>query len=205
MNTSLGQFSKDYNLAKTTVYNVCQRLNISTSEGLDPDAVATLKAEFKLDRPEPQAEPEPEPEPEPEAQAVDAELVPENFWQTSELVPVDHHEITLPDTFDPAAMVRFFDGVTGSTTDTQQLVEIAKIAIDAANSAMDQKVDAQREAFNQAQKDAKRLETMVSEAQTNMKIKALESKMIAEHQTKLTTDAEAIFAQLMGLGKPTDG
>ena len=111
--------------------------------------------------------------------------------------------MSLPEGFDAAAMIRHFDGVMGQATDTQSLVAIAKLAITAADGAMDAKLSAQRQALTQAEQHQAQLAAMVTEAKQDMKVKALEAKILAERQTSQTRQAEAVFAELMALGKPT--
>ena len=67
---------------------------------------------------------------------------------------------------------------------------------------MDQKLSAQRQALNQAEQHQAQLAAMVAEAKQDMKVKALEAKILAERQTSQTRQAEAVFAELMALGKP---
>lgn len=193
MGISLGEFSKSNNLPKTSVWNACRELGIDTSDGLDPAAIAELKRHFNL-----QAEPS-------QAESAQAELVPDGFLVPSALSHVERKEITLPDSFDPVAVVKHFDGIMGVAADTGRLVEIAQLALNSAQQAMDSKLDRQKQALTQTERDAKQLEAMVSSGATDLKIKALESRILAEQQTKQTAEAEQIFNQLMGLGKPVDG
>ncbi|MBD2153165.1 hypothetical protein [Leptolyngbya sp. FACHB-16] len=137
-----------------------------------------------------------------EPPAVRPQVMPENFFQTSELAPVQSHEIQLPQGFDPTAMVKFFDGVVGQDTDTGSLLAIADMAINAAKTVMDQKVEAQRERLTKAQQDAAKLDAKIAEAKTDLKVKALESRILADQQTAATKTAEEKFAELMSLGKP---
>jgi hypothetical protein len=191
MRTSLTLFCKTHNLPKATVHRDCVRLGIDTSDGLDERAIARLKGEYGIeeDAPEPQ-------------QITPAEVVPSGFIQPGQLAAVETHEIQLPDGFDASAMVKFFDGVTGQATDTAKLVAIADLALNAVNSAMNQKLHQQRVQLTQAEKDAKALSERVATAQTDLKVKALESRILAERQTNATQAAEALFADLMALGKP---
>lgn len=198
MTTSLYAFCKENNLPKTSVRAWLIDNGYSTADGLDSAALEAATAQFC--KPQPQADELP-PTPEAEA-AIRPEVLPEGFWQSSELAPIQSKELALPEGFDAAAMIRHFDGVMGQATDTQSLVAIAKLAITAADAAMDQKVAAQRQALTQAEQDSAQLAAMVTEAQTSLKIKALESKMLAERQTASTAQVEATFANLMALGKP---
>ncbi|XGB43216.1 MAG: hypothetical protein LVS60_05420 [Nodosilinea sp. LVE1205-7] len=135
--------------------------------------------------------------------AIRPEVLPDGFWQSTALAPVESRELALPEGFDAAAMIRHFDGVMGQATDTQSLVAIAKLAITAADTAMDQKLSAQRQALNQAEQHQAQLAAMVAEAKQDMKVKALEARILAERQTSQTRQAEQVFAELMALGKPT--
>lgn len=102
-------------------------------------------------------------------------------------------------------MVKFFDGVTGQATDTSKLVAIADLALNAVSSAMDAKVQQQREQLTQAEKDAKALAEKIAKAKTDLKVRALESRILAEHQTAATQTAESLFDELMTLGKSASG
>jgi len=192
--TSLNQFCKDNALPKTSVYRWLTEQGHPTNNGVSEEMQVAILEQFKP-KPEPTQE-------EPDSTAIRPEVLPEGFWQSSELAPIESKELALPEGFDAAAMIRHFDGVMGQATDTQSLVAIAKLAITAADGAMDAKLSAQRQALNQAEQHQAQLAAMVTEAQTNLKIKALESKMIAERQTSQTRQAEQVFAELMALGKP---
>ena len=191
-NVSLSAFCNAHDLPKSSVHKFLKAENFDTSQGLSPEAQEAAIAYF-LDIPEPAPEQSP---------AIRPEVLPDGFWQSSELAPIESKELALPEGFDAAAMIRHFDGVMGQATDTSSLVAIAKLAITAADTAMDQKLSAQRQALTQAEQHQAQLAAMVTEAQTNLKIKALESKMIAERQTSQTRQAEQVFAELMALGKP---
>lgn len=142
--------------------------------------------------------------PQSKQEAIRPEVMPENFFQTSALAPVETREIVLPEGFDPSVMVKFFDGVTGQATDTGSLLAIADMALNAVEGAMDNKLQEQRQKLTQAQKDAEALKTKLAETKTNLKVKALESRILAEQQTAATQSAEDIFAQLMAMGKPQE-
>lgn len=48
MNISIGEFAKQHDIPKSTVYTKCKALGLDTSEGIKPDDVETLKAEFNI-------------------------------------------------------------------------------------------------------------------------------------------------------------
>ncbi|WP_448603982.1 hypothetical protein [Thermoleptolyngbya sp.] len=131
--------------------------------------------------------------------------MPSGFFRPGQLAAVNQHDISLPDGFDAGAMVRFFDGVTGQATDTTKLVAIADLALNAVSSAMDTKVQQQREQLTQAEKDAKALAEKIAAAKTDLKVKALESRILAERQTNATQTVESLFDELMQMGKPASG
>jgi hypothetical protein len=189
---SLSAFCKAYNLPKSSVYKFLQSEGFDTSDGLSPDAVKSASAYFLDVELEPTTVP-----------AITPEVVPDGFIQPGQLAPVEKREIQLPQGFDPSAMVNFFDGVAGQATDTASLVAIADLALNAVNGAMDEKLQAQRAELTQAEKDAQALAAKIGETKTRLQVKALESKMLAERQTAATQTAEAAFAELMSLGKPT--
>jgi len=191
--TSLNQFCKDNALPKTSVYRWLTDQGHPTNNGIPEDLQVAILEQFK---------PKPEPTQE-ETDSIRPEVLPDGFWQSSELAPIESKELALPEGFDASAMIRHFDGVMGQATDTQSLVAIAKLAITAADGAMDAKLAAQRQALNQAEQHQAQLAAMVTEAKQDMKVKALEAKILAERQTSQTRQAEAVFAELMALGKPT--
>lgn len=60
MNISLGEFERRHNIAKGTVSKRAREMGFDTSEGLNPEAYAAMKAEFKVrDRAVP-SQPEPD-------------------------------------------------------------------------------------------------------------------------------------------------
>ncbi len=134
-----------------------------------------------------------------------AAAVPENFIQPSALVPVQVVETDLPEGFDPSAMVRFFDGVAGQGTDTTKLLTVAKQVLTAVSTVMDSKIEQQRQKLNQAEQDGAELTELIAETKTSLQIKALESRILAERQTAVTTQSQKAFNELMAMGKPTDG
>lgn len=187
---SLSSFCKEYDLPKSSVYKRCQALSINVSEGLRLQDCDRLLLEFGL-------------APAPEAPAIAPEIMPENFIQAGELATVETRSIQLPQGFDASAMVRFFDGVTGEATDTTSLVAIADLAINAVESAMDSKLQEQRQKLTQAEQDAKALAEKINASKVKLQVKALESKILAERQTTATKSAEDLFADLMNMGKPS--
>lgn len=191
MPQSLTLFCKEHDLPKATVYRDCKQLGIDTSNGLSDEAIARLKLEYGIvDNPT-------------ATEAIaPTEIVPSGFIQPGQLATVEAHEIQLPDSFDASAMVKFFDGVTGQATDTTKLVAIADLALTAVSSAMDQKVQQQRAQLTQAEQDAQALAEKIAAAKTDLKVKALESRILAERQTAATQTAESLFTDLMALGKP---
>lgn len=189
MNISLSKFCKDRGLPKTSVYERCKELKLDVAAGLTPGMVAQLENEFDVTSP---------------TRPIAPDVLPENFFKGSELAAVDRREIQLPQGFDPTAMVRYFDGVAGSSTDTDSLLAIADMAIGAVVNVMDAKLEEQRQNLKKAEQDAKKLETKVAEAKTQLQIKALESKILAERQTSVTQTAEQTFANLMSMGKVQD-
>lgn len=137
-----------------------------------------------------------------EPEPLKAEIVPDDFFKSSELQATDYREARLPEGFDPSAMVKFFDGVAGQATDTSALVSVAQMAIQAVDNAMQTKVTEQRKALTQAEKDQAALDKLLAEAKVRLQVTALESKLLAERQTMATADTEAKFQELMGMGKP---
>jgi len=191
MNISLSKFAKATGLPKSSVYSRCQELHFNVTNGLTPAMVQQLEYEFDVVMTPPSP-----------TQAIAPDILPSNFLQTSDLAPVQEHELQLPPGFDVSAMVRFFDGVTGDATDTRSLVAIADLALNAVETAMDTKVNEQRQKLTQAEQDALTLAEKISDAKTNLKVKALESRLLAERQTNATQTAERLFNDLMTLGKP---
>lgn len=198
-NISLSAFCNTHNLAKSSVHKFLKAEGFITTDGLTPEAQKAASAHF-LDAPT--AQPEEPAQEEPDSTAIRPEVLPDGFWQSTALAPVESRELSLPEGFDASAMIRHFDGVMGQATDTQSLVAIAKLAITAADTAMDAKLAAQRQALNQAEQHQAQLAAMVAEAKQDMKVKALEAKILAERQTSQTRQAEQVFAELMALGKP---
>lgn len=185
---SLHSFSTEYQLNKSTVYRKCQDLKIATSDGLLVADCDRLLVAFGIVKPEPEV--------------IKPEIMPDDFIKGGELAAVKSREIQLPQGFDPAAMVRLFDGVAGEATDTASLVAIADMAINAVESAMDSKLLEQRQKLAQAEQDAKALTEKINASKVKLHVKALESKILAERQTTATQTAEQLFAELMSMGKP---
>lgn len=192
MNTSLTKFCKDTGLAKTTVYRRCQELQLDVSGGLTPAMCDCLRHEFDIPL-ETQAEPPMMPT---------VPLVPDNFVSQSTLSPTEVLDLALPEGFDPSAMVRHFDGVMGQTVNSDQVVAIAAIATSAAKKAMDDKLNQQKAALAKTEADKKTLEALISGTVVDLKVSALESRLLADRQTLATNDLQASLAQLLALGKP---
>lgn len=190
MNISLGEFERRHGVNKGTVSKRARELGFNTSSGLNPEAYQVLKAAFQVSAPEP------------ESHVIPTQVMPRDFIQAGNLASVEKREIQLPTGFNPTAMVQLFDGVAGQATDTAALVTIADMAITSVESAMDQKLDSQRQQLSQSEQDAKQLAGKITEAKTRLQVKALESKMLAERQTSATQSAEELFAALMEMGKP---
>ncbi len=185
---SLHSFATETEIPKSTLKRWLNANGFDTSNGLSEDAIAAACAHFRVEPPQ--------------STVVNAEIVPANFFQSSELQATDYCEACLPEGFDPAAMVKFFDGVAGQATDTSALVSVAQMAIQAADVAMQNKIAQQREVLSQAEKDQATLDRMLAEAKVKLQISAMESKLLAERQTTATRVTEARFQELMGMGKP---
>lgn len=140
----------------------------------------------------------------PQKQVVQAEILPEGFVTSSALAPTQSVDLALPGGFDPAAMVRHFDGVMGQTVNSDQVLAIATIATTAAKKAMDEKLTAQEAALKKAEADKKKLEGMIQETTTDLKIAALKSQLLATQQTGTATELQDLLAQLLAMGKPQD-
>lgn len=195
---SLGEFERRHGVNKGSVSKRAREQGYDTASGLAPVAYTAMCREFKV---QPWVNGQP---PEEAAPAIAPEVMPQDFIRDSQLAPVEERHIHLPDGFNPAAMVQFFDGVTGQATDTATLVQIADMALQSVEGAMDQKIQAQRQKLSQSEKDAQTLSARMGEAKTRLQVKALEAKMLAERQTQATISAEELFAELMAMGKPQD-
>lgn len=193
MNTSLSKFCKEHRLPKTTVYERCQELHFDVAHGLTPAMVVQLEHEFDL-KPQPTEPPVMPTTP----------MVPEGFVASSVLSSTEILDVALPESFDPAAMVRHFDGVMGQTVDSDQVVAIAAIATSAAKKAMDEKLTAQESALRKAEANKKKLESMIQETTVDLKIAALKSQLLASQQTGTATELQELLSQLLAMGKPQD-
>ncbi len=193
---SLGEFERRHGVNKGSVSKRARERGYDTASGLAPAAYTAMCREFKV---QPWVNGQ---SPEVESPSIAPEVMPQNFIRNGQLAPVEERHIQLPDGFNPAAVVQFFDGVTGQATDTATLVQIADMALQSVEGAMDQKLRAQRQNLSQAEKDAQTLSTRMSDAKTRLQVKALEAKMLAERQTQATVSAEDLFAELMAMGKP---
>lgn len=200
---SLGEFERRHGVNKGSVSKRAREQGHDTASGLVPTAYEAMCREFNVQpwvngRP-PVVELE-SPTP------ISPEVMPEDFIRADSLAPVEERQIRLPDGgFNPAAMVQFFDGVTGRATDTATLVKIADMALQSVEGAMDHKIQAQRQKLSQSEKDAQTLAVRMNDAKTRLQVKALEAKILAERQTQATVSAEELFAELMAMGKPQDG
>jgi hypothetical protein len=196
---SLGDFERRHRINKGSVSKRARELGYSTASGLSPAAYQAMCQAFDVvpwvnGRP-PAASPP----------VIAPEVMPEGFIQRGSLASVEERQLQLPQGFDPSAMVKFFDGVAGQATDTATLVQIADMALNSVEGAMDQKLRDQRQQLSRSERDAKTLAGRMNEAKTRLQVKALESKLLAERQTDATVSAEALFAELMAMGKPQEG
>lgn len=197
---SLGEFERRHSINKGTVSKRARELGYDTASGLSPAAYQAMCQAFEVGS---AASPQP-PMPTDRTGAIAPEVMPDNFLRAGSLAPVEERQIQLPQGFDPTAMVRLFDGVAGQATDTKTLVQIADMALTSVEGAMDQKIRDQRQQLSRSERDAQTLATRMGEAKTRLQVKSLESKMLAERQTTATVSAEALFAELMTMGKPQE-
>jgi hypothetical protein len=200
---SLGDFERRHGINKGSVSKRARELGYSTASGLSPAAYQAMCQAFDVvpwvnGRP-PAAAVGPT-----GAQAIAPEVLPEGFIQRGALAAVEERQLQLPRGFDPSAMVKFFDGVAGQATDTATLVQIADMALTSVEGAMEQKLREQRQQLSRSERDAKTLAGRMNEAKTRLQVKALESKLLAERQTDATVSAEALFTELMAMGKPQE-
>ena len=192
---SLGEFERRHNVNKSTVSRLARDAGFDTSEGLTSEAYAYLRQHYGLAEWSASDVAKANP-------TASVDVVPTNFIQSSALVVSQSSGISLPETFDATAMAQFFDGAVGESKDTTRILQIADLAISAAEQSMDQKVAQQRAELHQAEKHAQALNNRVLEAKSRMHAKSAESRMLAERQTQVVHSAEEQLQSLLALGKP---
>lgn len=193
---TLYAFCKEYDLPYTSVRRYLQSFGFQTANGLTDEARMAALKEFKPAVLVQESEETP--------LSPTTVMVPEGFVVNSALAPTQMLDLALPEGFDPAAMVRHFDGVMGQTVNSDQVVAIATIATSAAKKAMDEKVAAQEQALKKTQSDKKKLESLIQGTVVDLKVAALKSQLLASQQTTTTSDLQEMLAQLLALGKPQE-
>lgn len=123
------------------------------------------------------------------------------FIETTEIAAVEQVELALPDAFNPLAAIGKFDGAVGQATDPDQIVLYAQAMLGAAESAIDAKTEQQRTELKRHEDALATLKEMKQDSITNLKIKALESRLLAGQQTATTEDLQKILADIAALGK----
>ncbi|MEP1079321.1 hypothetical protein NDI52_28335 [Leptolyngbya sp. PL-A3] len=192
---TLYAFCKEYDLPYTSVRRYLQSFGFQTANGLTDEARMAALKEFKPAVLVQESEPPLSPT---------TVMVPEGFVVNSALAPTQMLDLALPEGFDPAAMVRHFDGVMGQTVNSDQVVAIATIATSAAKKAMDEKVAAQEQALKKTQADKKKLDSLIQGTVVDLKVAALKSQLLASQQTATTSDLQEMLAQLLAMGKPQE-
>jgi len=131
-----------------------------------------------------------------------AGATPENFIKTDEDVAIaTTTELMLPQDFSPRAMVSHFDGAVGQVTDPDQIVALTRAIVNVGLTTLDSKIQRQRATLDQHQQAFVEASQVVNEGFMDLKIKASESRMVADQQTAATQQLQALMGKLAALGQ----
>jgi len=119
-----------------------------------------------------------------------------------ETTAVEVVDLPLPDSFDVGAMVAVFDGAVGQMADVDEAVAVVGAVLAAGKNALSRKVDTQRIALQEAEKAESQVDEMVRDGLVDLKLLALESRMLAGKQTEATQRLQSKVAKVTNLGKP---
>ena len=187
---SLSNFAKQHNLPKSSIYRRCSELDISTSEGLDQDAIERLLEDLGLTKQDPS--PDPELMPEQHAQRVGTTIEAGNHAMVL-AAP------TLPTAFSLESLrstevVQFEDPIAVAQqaialADQMQAAMAADLALRQAN------LEAIKQAKNEADRriDALRLDQLKYQIQADL---------LNNATTEQTRDLQQSLGHFNSLGKP---
>ncbi|MGG6295260.1 hypothetical protein ACQ4M4_12795 [Leptolyngbya sp. AN02str] len=110
-------------------------------------------------------------------------------------------DLALPERFSANAAIARFDGALGMTTDPLQIVDMAQAMYGAMGNAIQHKIDLQQQELQQHEEALQKLKDMEQSAITDLKIRALESRLLAQKQNAVTNELQQQFGKISDLGK----
>lgn len=128
--------------------------------------------------------------------------VPRMAIAESEAAAVEVVDLALPDSFDVGAMVAAFDGAVGQIADVDEAVSVVGAVLAAGKNALGRKIEAQRIALQEAEKAESEVDEMVRDGLVDLKLLAMESRLLATKQTEATQRLQSKVAKVTSLGKP---
>lgn len=175
---SLNQFARERGVNPGTIYRKCKELSISTSDGLQPEAVAILLRHFPMPQP----------------------TAPSNT--TSAMTLRQPGEMTKPDPTMPTELDLSFWGVSGDEhfDDPVALAEKAIAALDQIDTALDTHLTTLEQRRDTTKSAAQRLR----DKREGLKTKAIKAELRAEfinHEIK--QDEATLQREIEALGKKT--
>jgi hypothetical protein len=129
--------------------------------------------------------------PKPKMQIVETELV------DSEVV-----DLALPESFNVNAMISVFDGVVGQVADADEAVSLVSAMLQAGKRGLARKVEAQRIEAQKLESAESQVDQLIQDGMVDLKLSALESRMLAERQTQASQRIQSKVDQVSSLGKP---
>jgi len=110
-------------------------------------------------------------------------------------------ELLLPEDFSPRAMIAHFDGAVGEATNPDQIVALTRAIVNAGLTTLNAKVERQKATLVEHQQALIEATQIASEGFVDLKIKASESRIVAEQQTAATQQLQSLMGKLAALGQ----
>ena len=190
---ALSAFARLHNVPKSTVYKEARLIGLDTSHGLGYEDCLALQAELELtDHPD-------------IIKHFKIELEPvKNDAQTA-ITPVTVQTIVkdvsmIPGSFSLDRVLTHFDIAPIDQTNSDQIVSVVTQLYNAAESTLTERVNTQADTLRHTQDALQQVQNIHLDKSVNLKLKALESQILANQQVKTTTDLQSLLNEVAALG-----
>lgn len=186
MNTSLSKFAKDNGLHKSAVYRRCQELNISTADGLSPDAVERLEHEFSVEI------------------AQHKTTATQSVQAAQPVVDVGNHSITLASPTLPQSysLESLRSGEAISFEDPLAVAAQFLQASDVILAGMNADIQQRRQKLQTTQQAKDAVAQRRQKLELEARLYQLQTQQIDEALSEETSELQEQLAELQRLGKP---
>ncbi|MEM9944697.1 MAG: hypothetical protein AAF810_01350 [Cyanobacteria bacterium P01_D01_bin.36] len=191
---SLSKFCQKYDLAKSTVYDRAKSLGLDTSNGLSALSQVKLCKSFGVKNDSTFSEND-------QDYVPFVELLPTDYIDDSPIATVKRVLPDLPDGISASVLAQAFDGAVGESSDIESMTILVSNLLDKALYVGRQKVDAQVRETAKEVSSLKKLETIIADGKTDLKLQGLESRLEAKKQTEIARQGQEAMKEILDMAK----